>query len=108
MSIKFLIINNMIIDIIDYNNINTIDIFDIKKKNIIVDKNSISPENIDDLLLKLINDSDNEQIDENTQLENRQKDDVNISKYTNNKQLEFKTHTFNIVHNKNLKETEKD
>ena len=28
--------------IIDYNNINTIDIFDIKKKNIIVDKNSIS------------------------------------------------------------------
>ena len=108
----------------------TIDDEYVSQKNI--ETNSVLKQDIDDLLLKLINDSDDEQqISETTQqLDDRQRlddkqDDMKILKNTaTNLQLskghvgtatnvgtnrdkdEIKMHTFNIVHNINLKETE--
>ena len=76
----------------------------LKQTNIKEDSNSLK--NIDDLLLKLINDSDNE--DSSTAIVAESSETIQQSKDRETKDTntvkEVKIHTFNIVHN-NLKET---
>jgi len=71
----------------------------------VINRDSDSPRNIDDLLLKLINDSNDEQIDVTTQSSHTRQTDT-LKYNDNDKQVELKMHTFDIVHNNNLKETE--